>query len=218
MVSELDERIVYQSHILKFRSTNHDELNPYLLLALLSAPIVKEQIWAKRFTQDIIDTLGVRWRELVLPIPRDAKVQSEIIKNVRNAVDARVNARTLARNAVIGGRPARRIRRNLSVRICNRRTVADTNGLTPSAQTTPAQSHRTSQQTKNRSAIGFPTTWFHPEDGLMIQRGRPRKSRPVLGRPRYQGFEAAQARDPQRASEHWVDHGWEYRRFASSMC
>lgn len=101
IVSELDERIVYQSHILKFRSLDHDRLDPYLLLALLSAPIVREQIWAKRFTQDIIDTLGNRWRELILPIPRDPEARASISARVREAVEARVRARVLAHNAVL---------------------------------------------------------------------------------------------------------------------
>lgn len=105
MVSRLDEKIVYQSHILKFRSTDHDQLDPHLLLALLSAPIVKEQIWAKRFTQDIIDTLGVRWQELVLPIPKSAKLKAQIAADVRAAVDARVNARLQARTAIMNVAP-----------------------------------------------------------------------------------------------------------------
>lgn len=105
MVTELDERIVYQSHILKLRSQDHEVLNPYLLMALLSAPIVKEQVWAKRFTQDIIDTLGSRWRELVLPVPRDPEVRADIAAKVKDAIDARSSARLTARAAVIGVAP-----------------------------------------------------------------------------------------------------------------
>jgi len=101
MVTEPDEKIVYQSHILKFRSEDHDALSPYLLMALLSAPIVKEQIWAKRFTQDIIDTLGARWRELVLPVPKSRAVRESIVSKVKEAIEARMNARQLARSAVM---------------------------------------------------------------------------------------------------------------------
>ncbi len=105
MVTELDEKIVYQSHILKFRSESTSELDPFLLMALLSAPIVKEQVWAKRFTQDIIDTLGARWRELMLPIPRDQGIRESISAKVKQAIEARTSARLLARSAVIGVAP-----------------------------------------------------------------------------------------------------------------
>lgn len=106
LVSELDQRIVYQSHILKFRSTDHAKLDPYLLLALLSSQTVREQVWAKRFTQDIIDTLGGRWREIVLPFPRDAAVTAQIVGDVATAVTARVQARVAARSAVMRVAPA----------------------------------------------------------------------------------------------------------------
>ncbi|MEU7881128.1 N-6 DNA methylase [Microbispora bryophytorum] len=100
IVTELDAKIVYQSHILKFKSLNHERINPKMLLALLSAPIVKEQIWAKRFTQDIIDTLGSRWRELILPIPLDAGERSKIIKAVQDAIQSRIDAKLAAHKAV----------------------------------------------------------------------------------------------------------------------
>jgi type I restriction enzyme M protein len=62
VVTELDAQIVFQSQILKFKVHDHERIDSRLLLALLSAPIDKEQIWFKRFTQDIIDTLGGRWK------------------------------------------------------------------------------------------------------------------------------------------------------------
>lgn len=65
MITEEETQIVYQSHLWKIRSLDHDKLNPYLLLALLSSPIVKQQIRSKQFTQDIIDTIGKRVYELV---------------------------------------------------------------------------------------------------------------------------------------------------------
>ncbi|WP_191682357.1 N-6 DNA methylase [Janibacter melonis] len=101
MVTPIDSQIVFQSHILKFQSRDHEKLNPHLLLALLSAPIVKEQIAAKRFTQDIIDTLGARWRELVLPIPRNVADQEHVIAAVKETVEARMGARQSARRAVM---------------------------------------------------------------------------------------------------------------------
>ena len=100
LITELDSKIVYQSHILKFKVTDTDQISPELLIALLSSPIVKSQIYAKRFTQDIIDTLGSRWRELVLPIPKDKKLRQTIENNVKEAVDLRKRASELTWQAV----------------------------------------------------------------------------------------------------------------------
>lgn len=78
VVTELDTRILFQSHLLKLKSLDHETLDPYLLLGVLSSHIVKEQIWSKRFTQDIIDILGPGWGELVLPWPKDTGKHAEI--------------------------------------------------------------------------------------------------------------------------------------------
>jgi type I restriction enzyme M protein len=105
IATKYDTKILYQSHIYKIRSLDHEALNPYLLLAILSSPIVKEQIYAKRFTQDIIDTLGGRLHELVLPIPRDEQRKIDIIKTVKNVIERRSKAREEARQAALSVAP-----------------------------------------------------------------------------------------------------------------
>ncbi len=100
IISEYDTRIVYQSHLYKIRvRENSHGLNPYLLLAILSSPIVQRQIRAKQFTQDIIDSLGRRINELILPIPKSEKQRTEITSMVKEVVEVRVKARELARRA-----------------------------------------------------------------------------------------------------------------------
>ena len=101
LVTSLDTKIVYQSHIYKIRSTAPDDVHPYLLLAVLSSPLVREQIVAKRFTQDIIDTLGRRIEELILPIPRSAAKRKRIIDDVGTVISNRIVARELARRTVL---------------------------------------------------------------------------------------------------------------------
>ena len=93
MVTKLDTKIVYQSHIYKIRSTDHDSVDPYLLLAVLTSPIVQDQIYSKRFTQDIIDTLGARIRELVIPFPKDESTRAQLIGDVKRIMEAKVWAR-----------------------------------------------------------------------------------------------------------------------------
>lgn len=100
-VTEYDTRIVFQSHMYKLRVKKPQKLSPYLLLAALSAEPVQQQIQAKRFTQDIIDSLGDRITELVLPLPKDGSLRKRIIEMVERSIQERVLSRELARQACI---------------------------------------------------------------------------------------------------------------------
>ena len=100
-VTKYDEKIVYQSHILKLRVLKPDLISPYLLLAALTSVPVKRQITAKRFTADIIDSLGGRVAEIELPIPKDPGLRAQVIEKVSSAISDRMEARELARQACI---------------------------------------------------------------------------------------------------------------------
>lgn len=100
LITKDDVEIVFQSHIYKIRVNKPEELNPLLLLALLSCPLVKSQIYAKRFTQDIIDTLGERIHELQLPIPKDEKERNAIIDKVKTIVSYKQKAKDMTREVV----------------------------------------------------------------------------------------------------------------------
>ena len=47
----------------------------------------------KQFTRDVIDTLGHRIREVILPVPKDAKVRAAVGKFVYDACKERVGLR-----------------------------------------------------------------------------------------------------------------------------
>ena len=100
IITEDDEEIVFQSHIYKIRVEKPDELDPLLLLALLSCPLVKSQIYAKRFTQDIIDTLGERIHEIQLPIPKDGQEQKRISNRVEEIISYKQQAKDMTRKVV----------------------------------------------------------------------------------------------------------------------
>ena len=102
LITEDDREIVFQSHIYKIRVNKPDKLHPLLLLALLSCPIVKTQIYSKRFTQDIIDTLGERIHELLLPIPKEQVLKQQIIDKVSKIVSFKKQAKDLTREVVSG--------------------------------------------------------------------------------------------------------------------
>ncbi len=99
IVSKYDTKIVYQSHLYKIRVLKSDKVSPYLLLALLSSEPVQKQIKSKRFTQDIIDSLGARIYELLLPIPKSKTLKKRIETTVKKVIEDRVEARELARIA-----------------------------------------------------------------------------------------------------------------------
>ena len=100
IITDDDKEIVYQSHIYKIRVNKPEELDPLLLLALLSCPLVKSQIYAKRFTQDIIDTLGERIHELLLPIPKDRAEKRRIAGEVKEIIDYKQMAKDMTRKVV----------------------------------------------------------------------------------------------------------------------
>lgn len=107
MISPDETKIVFQSHLFKIRSNDHEKVNPYLLLALLSSPIVKQQIRSKQFTQDIIDTLGKRILELKLPFPNDSNEQKQIINKVKTVFEKRNEAKSIMRDVLLNVTPVR---------------------------------------------------------------------------------------------------------------
>jgi type I restriction enzyme M protein len=99
LVTKFDTKIVYQSHLYKIRVNKPKVISPYVLLAALSSKPVVDQIQSKRFTQDIIDTLGKRINELVLPIPKNPERVEYLKIIVKKSIDDRVESRELARHA-----------------------------------------------------------------------------------------------------------------------
>ncbi len=93
ILTEKDTRILYCGGLYKLRVEKPDQMDPYLLLALLNAPIVRRQMRAKQFTRDIIDTLGKRLFEVLLPIPKDRKLAARIAKETRTVIDTRARLR-----------------------------------------------------------------------------------------------------------------------------
>jgi type I restriction enzyme M protein len=101
IVTESDVPMLFQSHIYRIRVLDKDRLNPWLLFASLNAPIVKRQIRAKQFTQDIIDTLGRRLLEVVLPIPKAVKIRERIARDTRHVIETRVELRNRAKQIAL---------------------------------------------------------------------------------------------------------------------
>ena len=96
-ITSHDLPCLYQSHILKVRINNEALISKELFFACLNAPIVKRQIRAKQFTADIIDTIGSRFSELILPVPKDPEIARAISEAVRRNIDERSRLREYIR-------------------------------------------------------------------------------------------------------------------------
>jgi type I restriction enzyme M protein len=92
-----DVPMLFQSHIFRIRVLKSDAIDPYLLFVSLNTPVVKAQVRSKQFTQDIIDTLGNRVLELMLPIPRDRKARESIAGRAKEIIERRAQYREEAR-------------------------------------------------------------------------------------------------------------------------
>lgn len=96
LLTEFDGDLLFQSHIYRLRVEDSVRLHPALLFACLNTPVVKRQIKAKQFTQDIIDTLGARVTELLLPLPRGQKERERLAALTQETVETRAALRNRA--------------------------------------------------------------------------------------------------------------------------
>ena len=93
MITEADTKMLYCGGLIKIRVLNTDVIDQYCLLGLLNSYIVKRQIRTKQFTRDVIDTIGQRFKEVVIPIPRDSEIKDSISRMVKAIVHNRIEAR-----------------------------------------------------------------------------------------------------------------------------
>jgi type I restriction enzyme M protein len=100
LITEHDGPLLFSGGIYKLRCIDYEQLDPYLLIALLNMPIVRRQMRAKQFTRDVIDTLGRRLFEVVLPVPRSRSRRKEISDLVRATLAERSALRARMRDVV----------------------------------------------------------------------------------------------------------------------
>jgi len=101
IVTESDLPMLFQSHIYRIHVQKPNIIDPWLLFTALNSPIVKKQIRAKQFTQDIIDTLGKRLFEVVIPIPKDKRLCEQISLETREIIETRVRLRNRAKEIAL---------------------------------------------------------------------------------------------------------------------
>ncbi len=101
IITSLDKKILYQSHILKIRVKDRDTLDPYLLFLALNSDIVQRQIRSVQFTADTIDTIGNRYLEFMIPIPKNKKRKQQLSKRVQSLLDEREQGKAFIKQSPI---------------------------------------------------------------------------------------------------------------------
>ena len=101
MITKYDTKMLYQSHLYKIRvkKQNPYGLDEYYLLALLSSEYLKQQIQTNTFSHDIINSLGDRLKDLILPLPKDVDKIKRISQMVQKSIKGSIEARELAKAA-----------------------------------------------------------------------------------------------------------------------
>ncbi|TXT60090.1 MAG: putative type I restriction enzymeP M protein [Promethearchaeota archaeon] len=93
-ITELDTKIIIQSHIYQLKLLkNSQAIDSYLLLFLLNLDIVQKQIQAITFVQGTIATIGSRIMEIKLPIPANLEKRKEISNYIKHIIEEKTNNR-----------------------------------------------------------------------------------------------------------------------------
>ncbi len=100
-ITAIDKEILYQSHILKIRVRKPEIIAPELLFLALNSPIVQKQLRSIQFTADIIDTIGQRFNEVVLPIPKSEEKRKGLIEKTKKALHIRVLGKAFIKQAPV---------------------------------------------------------------------------------------------------------------------
>ena len=93
-ITELDTKIIIQSHIFQIKTLKNEEnIDSYLLLYLFNLDVVQKQIQAITFVQGTIATIGNRIMEIVLPIPTDNGKRKEISSLIKKVIEDKTDIR-----------------------------------------------------------------------------------------------------------------------------
>ena len=101
VVGALDRRILYQSHVLKIRIEKARVFPPQLLFILINTPIVQAQFRSIQFTADTLDTMGPRYLDVRVPVPRNRRRVARIVRQVQRLLRVRERGKAFIRNAPV---------------------------------------------------------------------------------------------------------------------
>ena len=102
ILTDLDTKIVLQSHFIRLRVIDRSRMSPYLLLGLLNTGAVRKQFDSNVFTQSSISTIGKRIREITLVVPKRAEEEKRMVETVKQIVGSKYAAKKLSRTSFLG--------------------------------------------------------------------------------------------------------------------
>ena len=86
MLTDLDVKVIIQSHIRRIRIVKKEELNPYLLFWALNKAVTRQQIDDNTFMQATLPSLGDRLNEIYIPIPKDPDERERISNKIKEII------------------------------------------------------------------------------------------------------------------------------------
>jgi len=101
-ITELDTKIIIQSHIYQIKTLeNTESIDSFLLLYLLNLDLVQKQIQAITFIQGTIATIGNRIMDITLPVPAKIEKRKEISEYIKNLIQDKTENRKKIRNLTL---------------------------------------------------------------------------------------------------------------------
>lgn len=98
-ITELDTKVIIQSHIYKIKVIENEEaIDPFLILYLLNLDIVQKQIEAITFVQGTIASIGNRVLDVILPFPSEKTKRIEISNHIKQIIDQKTENRKKIKN------------------------------------------------------------------------------------------------------------------------
>lgn len=93
-ITELDTRIIIQSHIFQIKILeNRENIDTYLILHLLNLNLVQKQIRAITFVQGTLSTIGNRILDVKLPFPSNLIKRTEISNYIKEIIEKKTEIR-----------------------------------------------------------------------------------------------------------------------------
>jgi len=93
-ITELDTRIIIQSHIFQIKILeNRENIDAHLILHLLNLVLVQKQIKAITFVQGTISTIGNRILDVKLPFPTNLSKRTEISNYIKEIIEKKTEIR-----------------------------------------------------------------------------------------------------------------------------
>lgn len=87
MLTDLDVKVIIQSHIRRIRVVDREKLDPYLLFWSLNKAVTRQQIDDKTFMQATLPSLGNRLNEIFIPIPIVDSEKTKISEEVKEIIN-----------------------------------------------------------------------------------------------------------------------------------